>query len=95
MTAVPCDEPHKSEVFHFYDLDPAGFDDQKSLDRQAEKGCLTAYEAYVGVSFRRSTLDLIYYSPGVDQPGFAPDRVTCLVTTRKGLTDTVLGGSGR
>ena len=31
----------------------------------------------------------------VDQPGFAPDRVTCLATTRKGLTDTMLAGSGR
>ncbi|HXH79826.1 septum formation family protein [Nocardioides sp.] len=95
VTAIPCDEQHKSEVFHFYDLDPTGFENQKALDRQAVKGCLPAFQEYVGVPHRRSTLEIIFYSPVVDQPGFAPDRVTCLASTPAGLTDTMLAGSKR
>ena len=49
VTAVPCDEPHKSEVFDVYTLSPDGFKNQGALDRKAAMGCLPAFKEYVGV----------------------------------------------
>ena len=48
VTAVPCDEPHKSEVFDVYTLSPDGFKNQGALDRKASMGCLPAFKEYVG-----------------------------------------------
>ena len=63
VTAVPCDEPHRSEVIDIYDLDPDGYKNQRALDREALAGCLPAFKEYVGVPYRRSGLEITYYSP--------------------------------
>jgi hypothetical protein len=96
VTAVPCDEPHKSEVFEIYGLDPDKFNTQRALDRKAVTGCLPAFKKYVGMTYRRSGLEINFYSPEIARGGvFAQDTVVCLATTRKGLTKTMLAGSKR
>lgn len=95
VTAVPCSDPHRAEVIDVYDLDPDGFTDQPALDREAVTGCLPAYKDYVGVPYRRSRLEIFFYSPELQLGPLAGDRVTCLVSTRSGLTTTMLAGSRR
>lgn len=79
VRAVPCEEPHKSEVFYFYDLDPEGFETQRALDREAVQGCLPVFEKYIGVPYRRSTLETIFFSPDVTRPAFAGERAPAFV----------------
>jgi hypothetical protein len=95
VTAVPCDEPHRSEVVDVYDLDPDGFKTQRALDRKAVMGCLPAFKEYVGVPYRRSALEIHYYSPDLALGVLAGEQVTCLVSTRRGLTETMLASSNR
>lgn len=95
VTAVPCDQPHRAEVIDVYDLSPDGFENQRALDRKAVVGCMPAFKEYVGVPFRRSELDVLFYSPDLSLGVLAGDSVTCLVSTRKGITETMLAGSRR
>lgn len=94
VTVVPCAEPHKSEVFEIYQIDPDDYPDQESLDRASLDGCLPAYADYVGRSFQGSTLDLDYFNPAkgalIDD-----DQVVCLVTSPSGPTTEMLAGSRR
>ncbi len=95
VTAVPCDEPHRSEVIDVYDLDPDGFESQRALDRVAVTGCLPGFKEYVGVPYRRSKLEISYFSPDLASGVFSGDTVTCLASTRGELTETTLAGSRR
>jgi hypothetical protein len=61
----------------------------------AVTGCLPGFKKYVGVPYRRSKLEISYYSPNLASGVFSGDTVTCLASTREELTETTLAGSKR
>lgn len=96
---VPCDEPHDVEVVLVADH-PAGpsidFPGETAVDDYAVDRCTTEFEAYVGVPYEASVLDVAYVAPGEDGWDGGDRRIACVVyhLDLEPLTGSVRG-SGR
>ena len=82
---VPCEEPHRAEIFGLEDL-PGGpdapFPGVVAVDDEAIDLCDAAFEAYVGVALDNSRYSYVYYTP-TDQSWAGGDRVVmCSVDDR-------------
>ena len=65
ITAVPCSEPHESEVFATFDID-LGSDDwpgDAAVIAAAETGCVERFGEFVGVPYEESVLEVFYFHP--------------------------------
>lgn len=88
---VDCDEPHQHEVYAivpFIGTDgtpPQDYPGEAALTTFAEARCLEAFEDYVGVDYRDSSLYFTWLLPsarGWQGAGSTRDRdVVCLITT--------------
>ena len=58
---VSCDEPHESEVYAVFELPDSSWKGEDYVFEQADIGCRTRFEAFVGIEYDLSTwyFDLI------------------------------------
>ena len=91
VDVVPCDEPHQAETYHQIQLDGGDYPGSDAIDARAAE-CVTAFRAYVGVPYRRSRLDFVYYFPTSASWRLGDREIVCSLVNRD-LSD--LTGSKR
>lgn len=78
LDLIPCAEPHRAEVYALFDVKAGEDPDQTEIDRLAEGGCASRFDGYIGTSYARSKLDVMYLPPLASSP-VQDDGVICLV----------------
>lgn len=96
IEAVSCDEPHDLEAYEIRTLPVGDFPGDAAIEELAQSTCLDAFEAFVGVPYEESELEVYYYYPFEDTWNHADDRtISCTVGTLTGRTTGTLEGSNR
>lgn len=99
VRAQPCDDPHEAEIYARFDLGrPSGAPDDDKIRAEAEKGCATAFERFVGRPFDSSTrLRIFLLRPYQKSWATEPDHsVRCAVYDPAGeVTTRTLRGADR
>ncbi len=90
---VPCSTPHDYEVFAVLDLPKGPYPGGKQVERLAATACLQRFKPFVGIGYRRSTLDFSFVYP-LKASWPARRTVDCLVFG-KGRTVGTLRGTRR
>lgn len=95
LDAVPCDEPHRLEVFAtvMVQTDDDLYPGESAVTAQADAGCLGSFPGYTGVEyFAQSTLYFTYIYPTLDSWSANDDRdIVCVVGSGQQLSGTVKG----
>lgn len=95
VTAVPCAEPHTSEVFHAFNLQLGDdFPGLTAIQEAADAGCFPAFEPFVGAAYETSVYFFGAVTPTEASWNGVDDReVLCLITGEAGtsLTGTARG----
>ncbi len=65
VRAIPCSETHQYEVFFVGDVPGDAFptDPDTTFEDYVVEQCLPAWEAFVGLSYSESTLEIFYFFP--------------------------------
>ena len=63
VNAVPCSEPHDNEVFYLGALAEADYPGEDLVDSQVLAECLMVFDAFAGVPFEESMLDIARIFP--------------------------------
>lgn len=80
LPAVPCSQPHDNEVFAVFDLSLETFPSEDEMSQLAFDACVTRFEAFVGLDYPSSTLDVMTLYPTADSWAHHNDReVVCAV----------------
>ncbi len=81
MDAVPCSEPHESEVYAVLDVDMGeAWPGQDAITTESENQCVQQFEGFVGLTYDQSVLNLFYFSPTEESWTEQSDReVVCIV----------------
>ena len=80
VDVVPCKRAHTAEVYAIFDLEGAEYPGEEDLRMQVERGCLDAFEEFVGLNYAESTLDINFMSPSRKSWTIQDDRtVICSV----------------
>ncbi|MDH4277038.1 MAG: septum formation family protein [Acidimicrobiia bacterium] len=58
VQAVPCSEPHDNEVYYLGALPETSYPGEELVDELVLDQCLTVFEAFAGVSYEESRLDI-------------------------------------
>jgi len=81
VTTVPtvdCAEPHDSEAYKSIILDDETFPGLETIKGYANTGCADAFEAFVGVSYDDSLINLNYYYPTEETWATGDREILCL-----------------
>ncbi|MDR2974274.1 MAG: septum formation family protein [Propionibacteriaceae bacterium] len=96
VPAVPCDQPHDTEVMRLFDVSEPTFDDV-AIAEAADEQCASAIESYVGpnwVTILAEDLTYGYLAPTQESWSSGDREIVCLAQTVSGassLTSTVKG----
>ncbi|HEX9762571.1 MAG TPA: septum formation family protein, partial [Acidimicrobiia bacterium] len=66
VTSVPtvdCSEPHDNEVFDIFDYTEAEYPGQDAMNDAAQQLCIDGFEAYVGITYQESELEVFAITP--------------------------------
>lgn len=92
VPAVPCGEPHDTEVYAAKDF-PEG-DYPADLEEQADEFCYTEFSTFVGMPYEDSALDYTLLYPQEEGWTAMDDReVTCLLLSAEPVTGTLKGAA--
>ncbi|MBT0993520.1 septum formation family protein [Cellulomonas sp. DKR-3] len=93
MPSVPCAEPHDGEVYAAKDLPAGPYPGLDQVQQQGDAYCASEFEAFVGVPYDESRLELFYVYP--QQVGWLTgDReIACVVTDVDAVTGTLRGAA--
>ncbi|MFT4110225.1 septum formation family protein [Propionicimonas sp.] len=91
LTLLPCSETHYWEAFASAALDGDDYPGDSDVRNQAEKACDDAFPGFVGVTSKKSKLDVTMLTPTRQTWTQANDRqVVCLVgSAGGGITGTL------
>jgi hypothetical protein len=100
VDAVPCTEPHESEVYAVFDVDMGEeWPGLEAVTAEAEAQCVQRFEGFVGLTYDQSVLNLFYFNPIEESWNELNDReVVCVVldpTAPDGRTTGSLQGAAR
>ena len=96
VPAVPCTEPHDSEVIYIFDM-PDGAYDEDAIGAAGDDQCSQEIVSYVGPNYDTVTsegLDWTYFSPTSESWASGDREVDCLAYTlsyENELTSSVKG----
>ena len=94
LPVVPCAQPHDVEVFAIRSLSAGRWPGDQAVSERADKACRPAFQAYVGVSYDESTLEMSWYMP-TKSAWQAGDRgVTCVLRDPTGRLGATMRGRG-
>ena len=96
LPGVPCSGPHDNEVYAVFDVDHAEFPGDEQMAEDAFGACYARFEAFVGIEYESSTLDIAALYPSTESWALQSDReVICAVYDMNGakLTGSAEGSS--
>jgi len=79
VTVVDCSQPHAAEVYAQFALPDGDFPGDDAVQASAQERCVPEFEAFVGVSFDVSELDIEPIKPSARSWGQGDRDVVCLV----------------
>ena len=88
--AIPCTDPHTLEAYRVFDLEGGDtYPGPTVVQKQAQQGCLDAFEPFIGLPYNQSKLTFSYLYPQALSWTQADDRsVVCLVGEPGGTPST-------
>lgn len=89
VEGVPCTGPHDNEVFTEFDVSYPSFPGDQALYDDAWVDCVNDFEAYVGVPYSDSVLDVAAFTPSSESWAQDDREVTCFVYHWQGQKLTV------
>lgn len=82
VESVDCSRAHDAQVVATTTVDAESMPSSQDLDEEAEAFCTGAFAGFVGTSYARSSLDLLWWVPTEDSWKRAGDRgITCIAVT--------------
>lgn len=93
LDTVSCTETHKAELYDKFDLEGDSFPGAEEVNSQAQEGCQSAFEDYVGTPAGESEIFFTAVTPTEETWNEADDReVLCFAFLPGGdLTESVEG----
>ncbi|MFB7781979.1 DUF4190 domain-containing protein [Streptomyces vinaceus] len=93
---VPCDQPHKGEAYHVFNLEDGTYPGTEKVVAIAEEKCGgTKLTDYVGKDAKPAeTIDVYYYYPQLSSWTFGDREVTCFLADSKGASTGSLRATG-
>jgi hypothetical protein len=81
VRAVPCSETHQYEVFFVGDAPGETYpsDPDTGFESYVAEQCLPAWDAFVGVSYAESILEIVYFSPSRDGWSAGDHSIQCAI----------------
>jgi hypothetical protein len=67
VEVVPCEQPHDTEIYHSFTLTEGARPDDDALEELAAGQCFPAFDAFVGIEFEISEMDLFLLTPSAEQ----------------------------
>jgi hypothetical protein len=91
---VPCDKPHRFEVYRVTDSALTSFS-QMQLQDEADSLCLSAFENYVGIAFERSALNFTSLIPTPEGWRDGDREITCalMLANESSFTGSLRGSA--
>jgi hypothetical protein len=78
VEVLPCSEPHDNEIYHVFDLADGDFD-ATAVEEGARSGCLDEFDAFVGLPYADSELDVFAIWPTEESWAEGDREVLCSV----------------
>ncbi len=94
LPTVPCGEPHDNEVYAEYTFTEPTYPGDAVVETTASEECIAQWEAFVGMAYEESTLEVFPIYP-TEQSWDGGDRlVTCAIWDPAGkITGTLAGAA--
>jgi hypothetical protein len=67
LEVLPCEQPHDNEIFHSFTLAEGPMPAQDEIFGLAANQCFPAFDAFVGIEFEISALDIFPLTPTLEQ----------------------------
>jgi len=93
VPVVPCGEPHSDEVYFDFALPDGEFPGEEGVTTAAQDGCLAEFDAFVGLPYDSSTLDIGWYTPTLQSWENGDRIVSCTVYDPAGDVTGSLAGA--
>ena len=79
LPGVPCSEPHDNEAYAVLDLTVENYPEGDAMSDLANESCMNLFEAFVGMGYDSSSLDIFAIYPSVDSWKQDDREVVCAV----------------
>lgn len=79
LPGVPCSEPHDNEAYAVFDISLTDYPDDEAMGRLAHDSCVDRFDAFVGMDYESSSLDVISMYPTVESWQQNDREVVCAV----------------
>ena len=63
VIAIPCSEPHDNEFYHSFQISHPEFPGEDIVFEEGYEGCYNQFEAFVGIDYESSVLDIYTLYP--------------------------------
>ena len=87
-TGVPCSEGHEYEVYAETFLSDSSETVPADIDKQADEFCYSKFQAFVGLDYESSKLNLMSLYPSPESWQGGDKELTCLITAENEATIT-------
>jgi len=95
VPAVPCDEPHQSEVYADIIVDEPDYPGVDAMIQRAQQECIDEFGQFVGLEFAASELNFHYYYPTASSWSAGDRSIYCVVFDPGVETVGTLAGAAR
>ncbi|WES65746.1 septum formation family protein [Microbacter sp. GSS18] len=95
VPVVPCSDPHADEVYYAHDFADGEYPGDDAVFEEAAGVCVDEFEAFVGVAYDDSALDVYPIYPTADSWAQGDREALCLVYDPAGDVTGTLAGAAR
>ena len=93
---VDCSEPHDSEAYASIEMADGEYPGEEAVFAEADRGCESRFEAFVGISYAESVFSFSYYYPTPQSWASGDREIICLIVDPAGkVTSGSLAGAAR
>ena len=79
VEVLPCDQPHDNEIFYSFTLAEGAMPAQDEIFDLSASQCLPAFDAFVGIEFELSEMDVFPLTPTVEQWDAGHRTIHCVL----------------
>ena len=95
VPAVPCDEPHQSEVYADIIVNEPDYPGVDAMVQRAQQECIDEFGQFVGLEFAASELNFHFYYPTASSWSAGDRSIYCVVFDPGAETGGTLAGAER
>ncbi|GAA1467938.1 septum formation family protein [Microbacterium thalassium] len=95
VPVVPCSDPHADEVYFAYYYEDGDYPGEDAAFEEAAGVCVDEFDAFVGLAYAESTLDVYPIYPTVESWAGGDREALCLIYDPSGDVTGSLAGAAR